>query len=88
VLIRTDEGMAAWVKAAGTFEDAPIEDLGAVKRLALKNLDRAKRNLQREYDPQGPLWISYREHLQNHQGTERAPATPPAHRSHHYTVAC
>ena len=88
VLLRTDAGMDAWVKAAGAFEDAPIEDLGAVKRLALRNLDRAKKNLEREYDPEGPLWIGYTEHLEIHEGTERAPANPPPNRSHHYTVAC
>ena len=88
MLLRTDAGMEAWVKAAGAFEDAPIEDLGAVKRLALKNLDRAKKNLKREYDPEGPLWISYTEHLDDYEGTDRAAASPPPFRSHHYTVAC
>jgi len=88
VLIRTDAGMDAWVRAAGAFEDAPIEDLSAVKRLALKNLDRAKKNLKREYDPEGPLWISYTEHLGDYEGTDREAASPPAYRSHHYTVAC
>ena len=88
VLIRTEAGMDAWVRAAGAFEDAPIEDLSAVKRLALRNLDRAKKNLQRTYDPEGPLWISYTEHLDNYEGTERGAAAPPPFRSHHYTVAC
>jgi len=88
VLIRTDAGMDAWVRAAGAFEDAPIEDLSAVQRLALKNLDRAKKNLQRPYEPDGPLWISYTEHLDDYEGTERAAAPPPPYRSHHYTVAC
>ena len=88
VLIRTDTGMDAWVKAAGAFEDAPIEDLAAVRRLALKNIDRAKANLQRDYDPAGRLWISYTEHLEDYEGTEREPGPPPRHRSHHYTVAC
>ena len=55
VLLRTDAGMEAWVKAAGAFEDAPIEDLGAVKRLALKNLDRAKKNLKRDLRPRRPV---------------------------------
>jgi len=64
VLIRTDAGMEAWVKAAGAFEDAPIDDLSAVKRLALRNLDRAKKNLQREYDPEGSMWVRYTEHLE------------------------
>lgn len=88
VLIRTDAGMEAWVKAAGAFEDAPIDDLSAVNRLALRNLDRAKKNLQRPYDPEGPLWISYTEHLDDYQGTEREAGNPPPFRSHHYTVAC
>jgi coenzyme F420 hydrogenase subunit beta len=88
VLIRTDAGMDAWVRAAGAFEDAPIEDLSAVKRLALRNLDRAKKNLKREYDPEGPLWISYTEHLDDYEGTDREAASPPPFRSHHYTVAC
>ena len=88
VLLRTEAGMDAWVKAAGAFEDAPIEDLSAVKRLALRNLDRAKKNLVREYDPAGPLWISYTEHQEIHQGTDREPVGSPPFRSHHYTVAC
>lgn len=88
VLLRTDTGVEAWVKAAGAFEDVPIDDLGAVKRLALRNLDRAKKNLQRTYDPEGPLWISYTEHLKDYEGTDRAAAPPPPHRSHHYTVGC
>ena len=70
--------MDAWVRAAGAFEDAPIEDLSAVKRLALKNLDRAKKNLKREYDPEGPLWISYTEHLDDYEGTEREAASAAA----------
>jgi len=88
VLIRTDAGMDAWVRAAGAFEDAPIDDLSAVERLALRNLDRAKKNLQRPYDPEGPLWMSYTEHLDEYEGTERAAGPPPPYRSHHYTVAC
>src|SRR5437870_5399801 len=88
VLIRTDAGMEAWVKAAGAFEDAPIDDLSAVKRLALRNLDRVKKNLQREYDPEASMWVSYTEHLDDYEGTEREAAPPPPFRSHHYTVAC
>jgi len=88
VLVRTDTGMDAWVKAAGAFEEAPIDDLTAVDRLARKNVDRAKENLERSYDPGGPLWISYEDHLESYTGTDREPEPPPPHRSHHYTVAC
>ncbi len=88
MLVRTDAGMDAWVRAAGAFDEVPLEDLEPIRRLAAKNLSRARRNLQREYDPDGPLWISYEEHLTDHEGTDRAPASPPRSRSHHYTVAC
>jgi hypothetical protein len=88
ILIRTDAGMDAWVKAAGAFEDAPIDDLSAVERLALRNLDRAKKNLQRSYDPAGPLWVSYTEHQEDYQETDREPVGSPPFRSHHFTVAC
>ena len=88
VLIRTDAGMDAWVKAAGAFDETPIVDLAAVDRLARKNLDLAKVNLQRDYDSEGPLWIGYEEHRDEYEGTDRTPKPPPPHRSHHYTVAC
>lgn len=88
VMLRTDAGVDAWVKSAGAFDEAPIDDLSAVERLALRNLDRAKKNLERPYDPQGPLWISYTEHQEIHQGTDREPKGSPPFRSHHYTVAC
>lgn len=88
VLVRTEAGMDAWARAAGAFDEVSMEDLDTVRRLAAKNLSRARRNLEREYDPDGSLWISYEEHLTDYEGTERAPAKPPRSRSHHYTVAC
>ena len=53
-----------------------------------RQLNDAKKNLERPYDPQGPLWISYTEHQEIHQGTDREPKGSPPFRSHHYTVAC
>ena len=67
--------MDAWVRAAGAFEDAPIDDLSAVKRLALQEpRPREEEPATRQYDPEGPLWISYTEHLDDYEGTERAAA--------------
>jgi hypothetical protein len=34
------------------------------------------------------MWVSYTEHLEDYEGTEREAAPPPPSRSHHYTVAC
>jgi coenzyme F420 hydrogenase subunit beta len=90
VLIRTDAGRDAWQKAASSdaFTAEPLEDLSAVWALRDRNAERAKRNLQREYDPEGDLWISYHEHLETYGDSERAPEPVPPHRSHHYDVAC
>jgi coenzyme F420 hydrogenase subunit beta len=88
LLVRTEAGQEAWAAASSAFDASPVEDLGGVRKLALKNLDRAKRNLQREYDPEGPLWISYTEHLDDYEGTDREAASPPPFRSHHFTVSC
>lgn len=88
VLIRTDAGMDAWVRAAGAVDGTPLDDLSGVQRLARRTLDRATEHLERDHDPEGSLWISYTEHLDDYGGTEREPTSPPPHRSHHYTVAC
>ena len=77
VMLRTDAGIEAWVKAAGAFDEAPIDDLSAVERLALRNLDRAKKNLERSYDPEGAAVDQL----------HRAPGDPPGHRARAGRVA-
>ncbi len=88
VLVRTERGAEAWAQVAPVFEATPLSDLSEVVALAERNRARAQRALQRPYDPDEPLWISYSEHLAHYLDTEAAPVAPPAHRSHHYTVAC
>lgn len=88
VLVRTDRGAEAWAHAAAALEATPLSDLSEVAALAARNRARAQRALRRPYDPDQPVWISYSEHLAHYLGTEAAPVSPPAHRSHHYTVAC
>lgn len=90
VLIRTETGERFWTKAAeqGTFSHEPLEDLSAVWRLRDMNMKRAMKSLEREYDPDGDLWIPYTEHLENYEDTERHAEAVPPHRSHHYEVAC
>lgn len=88
VLVRTEVGAEAWAQVAAAFEATPLSDLSEVVALAERNRARAQRALQRPYDPDQPLWISYGEHLAHYLDTEAAPVSPPAHRSHHYTVAC
>jgi coenzyme F420 hydrogenase subunit beta len=88
VLVRTHAGARAWEAAAGAFEAAPLDDLVILERAAARNRERAERAMPREFDPKGPLWISYGEHLEAYAPTDRAPVAPPVHRSHHYEVSC
>lgn len=88
VIVRTEAGVDAWERAADAFEAGEDCDLDAVHDLERRNRDGAVRKLNREFDPDGQLWISYEEHLVNYSGTDRGPRTPPGFRSHHYTVSC
>src|SRR4029078_4641941 len=90
VLIRTQAGSDAWGKASGggTFTPKVLYDLSGVWRLRDMNKKRADKSLQREFDPEGPLWIPYTEHLEEYEDTDRGPEPVPPHRSHHYDVAC
>lgn len=88
VLVRTQAGARAWEVAAGAFETEPLVVLEVVARAASRNRERAERATPREFDPDGPLWISYSEHLAAYADTDRAPVAPPEHRSHHYEVSC
>ena len=88
VLIRTQRGLEAWERAAHALEAAPLASLDAVASMSNKNAQRAARSSRRRLDPDGSLWLSYAEYLTAALGSDRAPVAPPAHRSHHYTVAC
>ena len=65
-------------------------DLDAVvlANYATEHAPAAIKAMQREYDANGPLWISYSEHLENYMGTEQEPVNSPPFRSHHYDVSC
>lgn len=88
VVVRTEAGADAWSKATDAFEATEDCDLDAVRDLERRSRRGAARKLNREFDPDGQLWISYEHHLQNYSDTDRAPQTPPDFRSHHYTVSC
>ena len=88
VIIRTEAGSNAWRQAAGAVEVGEDCDLDQVRELERRGRRSAERTLNREFDPDGQLWINYEQHLQNYSGTDRAPRRPPGFRSHHYTVSC
>jgi coenzyme F420 hydrogenase subunit beta len=73
VLVRTPAGERALAHLAPELE---VRDLDAPEALVkLDQLDKktAARTLQRELDPEGPLFIDYKEHALWYGGTDRAP---------------
>lgn len=88
VLVRTAAGEAAWGIASGRLAIEEGCDLEAVARQERANRRRAARTRLRPFDADAPLWMSYGDHLECYTGTDRAPVTPPGHRSHHYLTAC
>ena len=88
VLVRSEAGRKAWVAAEMAMDSAPLEDLEPLRKMEARNRRNAIAAMEREYEPEGPLWISYSEHLENYMGTEREPVESPPFRSHHYDVSC
>lgn len=88
VLSRTELGRAGVEAAAPALDMTPSPDLQRVARLAARDRIAAERALEREFDPEGPLWISYPDHIAAYSGTLRAAGAPPAYRSQHYQVSC
>jgi coenzyme F420 hydrogenase subunit beta len=70
-LIRTERGQLAFEKARTKLDVRGLDDPAALVRL--DNLDKkiAFRSLERPFDPEGPLFIDYEDHVNQYAGTER-----------------
>lgn len=88
VLVRSEVGRKAWAVAETAMDSAPLEDLESLRKMEARNRRNAIAAMERGYEPEGPLWISYSEHLESYVGTEREPVESPPFRSHHYDVSC
>ena len=73
VLVRTGEGALALERVRSELELAPIERPEALEKL--DQLDRriALASLQRPFDPNGPLFIDFAEHVAAYADSDRAP---------------
>jgi len=73
VLVRTERGRLAFQRARTKLDVRGLDDPAALVRL--DNLDKkiALRSLQREFDPDGPLFIDFEDHVRHYEGTDRAP---------------
>jgi len=73
VLVRTGAGSAAFKLAVAGLEVAELNHPEALERLDRLDKKIARSTLQRELDPDGPLFIDFAEHVTFYGGTDRAP---------------
>lgn len=73
VLVRTERGRLAFQQARAKLDVRGLDDPDALVRLDRLDKRTALRSLQREFDPDGPLFIDYEEHVRSYDGSDRRP---------------
>jgi len=73
VLIRSDEGMAAFDHVRDRLLTRPLDKPQALDKLDALDKRVAFSSLKRAFDPDAPLFIDYEDHLNDYAGTDRAP---------------
>ena len=74
VLIRSEEGLAAFEHVKGSLLTRPLDKPQALDKLDALDKRVAFGSLKRAFDPDAPLFIDYEDHLNDYAGTDRAPA--------------
>jgi coenzyme F420 hydrogenase subunit beta len=73
VLVRSEEGLAAFDSVRDRMELRPLDKPQALDKLDGLDKRVAFNSLKRAFDPDAPLFIDYEEHLNDYAGTDRAP---------------
>jgi coenzyme F420 hydrogenase subunit beta len=73
VLLRSEEGLAAFESVRARLELRPLDKPQALDKLDGLDKRVAFNSLKRAFDPDAPLFIDYEEHLNDYTGTDRAP---------------
>jgi coenzyme F420 hydrogenase subunit beta len=73
VLLRSEEGLAAFDSVRDRLELRPLDKPQALDKLDGLDKRVAFGSLKRAFDPDAPLFIDYEEHLNDYTGTDRAP---------------
>jgi coenzyme F420 hydrogenase subunit beta len=73
VLLRSEEGLAAFDSVRNRLELRPLDKPQALDKLDGLDKRVAFGSLKRAFDPDAPLFIDYEEHLNDYAGTDRAP---------------
>ncbi|MHB1487881.1 MAG: Coenzyme F420 hydrogenase/dehydrogenase, beta subunit C-terminal domain [Acidimicrobiales bacterium] len=73
VLVRTPAGAKAFDRAADRLEVSELENPSALLKLDAFDRRVTLGALKRDFDPDGPLFISYTDHAAAYAGSDRAP---------------
>jgi coenzyme F420 hydrogenase subunit beta len=73
VLLRSEEGLAAFDSVRDRLELRPLDKPQALDKLDGLDKRVAFSSLKRAFDPDAPLFIDYEEYLNDYAGTDRAP---------------
>jgi coenzyme F420 hydrogenase subunit beta len=73
VLVRTAAGQRAFDRVRPELELVDLEAPEALEKLDKLDKRIAAKSLQRPFDPEGPLFIDFAEHVTFYGGTDRAP---------------
>jgi coenzyme F420 hydrogenase subunit beta len=73
VLLRSEEGLAAFDSVRERLELRPLDKPHALDKLDGLDKRVAFSSLKRAFDPDAPLFIDYEEYLNDYAGTDRAP---------------
>jgi coenzyme F420 hydrogenase subunit beta len=73
VLLRSEEGLAAFDSVKDRLELRPLDKPQALDKLDGLDKRVAFNSLERAFDPDAPLFIDFEEHLNDYAGTDRAP---------------
>ena len=73
VLVRSDEGKVAFDSVREKLELRDLDKPEALDKLDGLDKKTAFKSLKRTFDPDAPLFIDFEDHLENYEGTDRAP---------------
>jgi coenzyme F420 hydrogenase subunit beta len=72
VLVRTEAGAAAFALVTGELELATVDHPESLEKLDALDRRIAVASLARPFDPEGPLFIEFAEHVERYRDTDRA----------------
>ena len=73
VLVRTEPGRAAFELARDRLELRDLDSVEPLHKLSSFDKKVALQTLRRPFDPDGPLFVDFEEHLRSYGDTDRAP---------------